>query len=504
MAIGGPHDPFSPAARSAMRVGSVLGGWRITAFIGTDGTLVSYVAERTTALTGEVVRGRFEALVPGTGHEVATRGRLLRSVNIAAMVSHPGVPRRLDEGKDETGAPFVVNDVADGITLDRLQGSQVGQGEVLAVAIQLLDILATIHHAGIVHTGIEPRTLLVTTEPRLRLVDFGRAIVLASRGRPEDASATAFTPPEVALRRWDRVDARSDVFSVGALMFALLAGVPRRTLPSEEPPSIAAMLPGVDPEIAALVDRAMLADPSRRWLSAREMSGAAQWVANRVGGSLTALQRQLASGGTTGAGAEPARRVFEPETTEPIGRPGPSASPSTIDEEETAGHSGRRSPAHTLPFGRHLSAAPVPPQSSPVPRTPSFGPPPLRQLDPASETLANTGGPSGQTLPFSKGNAMAAKIRAVARGEVAPASQAASSPVSGSMRMSVERYATIQAETLGLKSAGEALARHGLDEASWAMHQRLMDEAVDQDTGDLAGELTAAIAAAMRRLRGKR
>jgi hypothetical protein len=66
--------------------------------------------------------------------------------------------------------------------------------------------------------------------------------------------------------------------------------------------------------------------------------------------------------------------------------------------------------------------------------------------------------------------------------------------------MPVEEYATIQAEIWVAKNESEVLARHGVSAAQWALQQRLMNEAVDEDDGDLGTRLTSAIAAAMRKV----
>jgi len=126
-----------------------------------------------------------------------------------------------------------VMDLLEGETLDgRAQrcGGKLDPSEVLSMADQLLDVLAAAHDKGIIHRDPKPENVFVTREGQVKVLDFGIARVkeLSTASTATRAGSTmgtpAYMPPEQARGRWDEVDARSDLWAVGATMFTLLTG----------------------------------------------------------------------------------------------------------------------------------------------------------------------------------------------------------------------------------------------------------------------------------------
>lgn len=215
--------------------------------------------------------------------------RFMREGYVGNVLAHPGVVRVVDDGTTDDGSAFLVLELLEGESLDQKcerSDGRIPYTEVLDLVDQLLAVLETAHRQNIVHRDIKPSNLFLTREGRLKVLDFGIARVL------DDGSATAtktgqmvgtpaFMPPEQALSRPRDVDARTDIWAVGATMFTLLSGefvhvaesssehlVKAATLQAR---SVAKALPGVPANVEAFVAKALAFEKSDRWQSAKEM-----------------------------------------------------------------------------------------------------------------------------------------------------------------------------------------------------------------------------------------
>jgi serine/threonine-protein kinase len=221
------------------------------------------------------------------------RKRFLREGYIANVVDHPGAVAVLDDDVAEDGSAFLVMELLDGDTVDGIlaRDGKLAESVVLALAAETLDVLAAAHERNVVHRDIKPANVFVTRTGEVKVLDFGIARLRAA----ESASATgtgmalgtpAFMSPEQAMGK--EADARSDVFSVGAMMFTLLAGayvhegevgqelmVRAATEPARP---LVSLVPGVSPSVAAIVDKALAFSPLDRWQTASEMRGEVRQV----------------------------------------------------------------------------------------------------------------------------------------------------------------------------------------------------------------------------------
>jgi serine/threonine-protein kinase len=301
---------------AAMRVGRVLRGkWRLDRLVGIGGTAAVYEA------THQNHGGRvaIKILHPSLGLGQAERRRFLREGYAANSVKHPCIVRVLDDDIAEGGALFLVSDFVDGETLHaRLcRLGKVPPSQVLAVAADVLDVLAVAHERGVIHRDIKPENILVSNDGETKLLDFGIALVgdLAFRGA-DSMTATgllvgtpAFMPPEQA--RGDAVvGPLSDLWAVGATVFTLISGrlvhemgtvtdTIRSVIEAPAPP-LASVVPDIHPEIARVVDKALAFKPVDRWPSARAMQEAVR-AAERALGLMEAER-----------GVAPARRYVAP------------------------------------------------------------------------------------------------------------------------------------------------------------------------------------------------
>ncbi|RYE81975.1 MAG: serine/threonine protein kinase, partial [Myxococcales bacterium] len=272
------------------RLGTTLKGkWRLDALIGVGGMAAVYAA---THRNGH--RVAVKLLHPALSLTTSVHERFRREGYAANNVEHPGVARVLDDDETEEGEPFLVMELLAGETLDtrwRRAGGRMPAGEVLAVAQALLDVLEAAHQGGVLHRDIKPENIFLTADGQLKLLDFG--IARMRELAPGAASVTrtgamlgtpAFMAPEQARGRTREIDGRADVWAVGATLFTLLTG--RYVHPGETPneiliktatehaPTLLSVQPDVPPEVAHVIDRALVFSTEERWESAAAMRAA--------------------------------------------------------------------------------------------------------------------------------------------------------------------------------------------------------------------------------------
>ena len=276
-----------------------LGPYEVVALLGAGGMAEVYRA-RDTRLGREVaVKVVSEAL----GTDGAFVERFEREARLVGSVSHPNVVALHDVGVHD-GKPYFVTELLQGETLrTRLAQGQVPLPTALGWATQMAEGLAAAHDRGIVHRDLKPENVLITRDGHVKLLDFGIAKVIAGAQEPEPpadesargllaetmASASSKTGTGVVIGtpgymspeqvRGDAVDARTDLFSLGAVLHELLSG--RRAFPGasavesgyailhHEPEALPATVP---PAVAQVVRRCLEKDPGRRFQSARDLA----------------------------------------------------------------------------------------------------------------------------------------------------------------------------------------------------------------------------------------
>jgi eukaryotic-like serine/threonine-protein kinase len=208
------------------------------------------------------------------------RARFLREARLAAGLSHPNVVRVYDFG-EEGGRPYIVMEYVEGETLAdslRARGS-LEPAEAAELGVGACAGLAAAHEAGLVHRDVKPQNLLVGTDGKVRIADFGIArsldgTVLTQQGTV--LGTAAYLAPEQAAG--EPATAASDLYALGAVLYQLLTGrtpYDAPTLPElvrkqrEEPvPDVRVLAPDVSPPLAAAVMRALDRDPRGRPQSA--------------------------------------------------------------------------------------------------------------------------------------------------------------------------------------------------------------------------------------------
>jgi len=250
--------------------------------------------------------------------------RLRVEARLLIGLSHENLVRVTDFGWTSTQRPFLVTELLHGESLgQRLQKDRVLTPDVaLEIIRQVLDGLVAVHAAGIVHRDIKPDNLFLCAERegqhgvRVKILDFGVAKVLtaAAKGRAGTFAPTAtgmllgtpsYLSPEQA--KGERVDVRADLYSVGCLLYRIVAGAPpfvrarpvdvlaAHILDAPKPLSEACVQP-IPEALSALVDRALRKVPGERFQTAEEMRAAIAEVAR---GGISRASAHTAARNTT-------------------------------------------------------------------------------------------------------------------------------------------------------------------------------------------------------------
>jgi beta-lactam-binding protein with PASTA domain len=286
-------------------------------------------------------------LRPDLATDPTFQARFRREAQSAAGLNHPTIVAVYDTGEEPdpvTGVsiPYIVMELVEGPTLrDVLRdGRKILPERALELTAGVLDALGYSHRAGIIHRDIKPANVMLTTNGTVKVMDFGiaRAVADTSATMTQTAAVIGtaqYLSPEQA--RGETVDARSDLYSTGCLLYELLTGRPPFT--GDSPVSVAyqhvreapvpprQIDPEIGPDIDAIVLKSLAKDPADRYQSAREMKA----DINRVlaGQQATAVVPRVAAvAAPTVLAADLPTRVVPPVTTSVV------ETTTTADEDE--------------------------------------------------------------------------------------------------------------------------------------------------------------------------
>jgi eukaryotic-like serine/threonine-protein kinase len=221
----------------------------------------------------------------GTEQLDDVRARFKREAHSAGRLSHPNIVTIFDYGEHE-GAPYIAMDLMQGEELSRSleSGARMALPQVVRVMEQLLSALAYAHEAGVVHRDIKPSNVFVLRDGTIKMVDFGLARIEASNLTETGAvlGTPAYMSPEQFLGL--PVDARSDIFSLGVMLYQMLTGDrPFSGSPStimqkvlrQDPVEPSVLNPTLSAAWDTLIKRVLAKKPHDRLQSAREF---AEWM----------------------------------------------------------------------------------------------------------------------------------------------------------------------------------------------------------------------------------
>jgi dienelactone hydrolase len=272
--------------------GETLGHFEILDKLGEGGMGVLYRARD--SRLGRTVA--IKVLRPEVVADPERTRRFLVEARAVSALNHPNVVTIHDIGEDPARGTWIAMECLEGESLrQKLERGLPAVPEALRVAVEVARGLAAAHAAGIVHRDVKPANVMITSSGLVKVLDFGLAKLARSEAAADTATPTmsapaataqgvllgtpAYMSPEQAEGR--AADARSDVFSFGAMLYEMLTG--KRpfeggtavsllsAILKDAPPPVRSLRPEVDPRLEKLVERSLEKDPDARYPSAQEL-----------------------------------------------------------------------------------------------------------------------------------------------------------------------------------------------------------------------------------------
>jgi tetratricopeptide (TPR) repeat protein/tRNA A-37 threonylcarbamoyl transferase component Bud32 len=297
-------------------IGKNISRYRILGQAGEGGMGVVYVAEDT------VLKRRVAIKIPHAGKDESHyRARFLREAQAVSKLRHPNIAAVHDFGETEEGQPYIVMELVSGQTLgELLSGPGISIARAVEVARQTAEALSEAHRLGVVHRDVKPSNVVIDDDGEVKVLDFGLAkqlheeaangnggpdaqTLLTARTRSDVVIGTPlYLSPEQA--RGARVDGRSDLFALGALLYECLTGRPAFSGANVieigaqvlhfDPPPPSRLNPRVPAELDRLTLKALSKKPEDRFQTAAEMAAELARVRARLPTSDTVTTRRLA------------------------------------------------------------------------------------------------------------------------------------------------------------------------------------------------------------------
>ena len=283
--ISGQLDPY---------LGKIAGSYRIIELLGEGGMGFVYRAEHLSLQKKAAIK----LIRPELAQRRDIAERFLAEAQIISQLNHEHIVGIMDVGMLDGELPYFVMEFLEGESLSKLleQRARLSPSQTIALLTQLLEALSVAHQRGIIHRDLKPENVFLLQrkgQPFVKLLDFGIAKFLDPQLEVQTQTRNGsllgtpqYMSPEQIQARSQEIDGRSDLYSVGVLLFECLSG----RLPFEggsfadyviahvmkEPPPVTQIATEVSPALSAVVQKALQKKREDRYQSAAEMSAALQ------------------------------------------------------------------------------------------------------------------------------------------------------------------------------------------------------------------------------------
>ena len=272
-------------------VGKLIGHYRIESLIGVGGMGEVYLA-RDERLGRKAA---LKLLPDNLTIDEAQLSRFKNEARSASALNHPNILTVYEIGA-EGDRQFIAMEFIEGVTLRAsITCGRIKPHAALEIAVQVASALAAAHEAGVVHRDIKPENIMLRPDGYVKVLDFGIAKLTEQRPASDDhtieTTATLQTRPGLVLgtarymspeqARGQKVDARSDIWSLGVVLYEMVGGSPpfRGETPSDciaailttEPPPLSGVLPDVPPKLESILQKALRKNSDERYQTTKEM-----------------------------------------------------------------------------------------------------------------------------------------------------------------------------------------------------------------------------------------
>ncbi|MFZ1918087.1 MAG: protein kinase [Terriglobales bacterium] len=284
-------------------IGQTVSHYRIVGKLGGGGMGVVYEAEDT-RLTRRVA---LKFIPEDMAKDRKSLDRFMREARAASQLNHPGICT-IHDIEDNDGHPFIVMEKLEGTSLkDLMRNRKIEVDEILDIGTQVADALAASHAKGIIHRDIKPANIFVSQSGQTKILDFGLAKIVhdpnSSEAAFEDSLTAMGVIPGTAIymspeqARSEELDARSDLFSLGVVLYEMATGkkpfatgnviTTLAAVLNEKPVAPLQLNPKLPPDLEGIIGRAMEKERGHRYPNALAMKG-----------DLQSLRKETESGAT--------------------------------------------------------------------------------------------------------------------------------------------------------------------------------------------------------------
>ena len=282
--------------QSELAIGETISHYTVIKTLGAGGMGKVYLAHDD-LLNRKVA---IKLLPSSLNYDKQLRARFLREAQLASALDHPNICTVYEVG-EPAATRFIVMQYVEGETLKQVIGERpLPVDRLLSISLQMADALAAAHSQGIIHRDIKPSNIIITPRGQVKVLDFGLAKLLEGSIAVGDSELThtgamlgtpSYMSPEQA--RGERVDARSDIFSFGLVMYQMATGrlafkgdSPVETMNAvinEPHPPVGELSKEVPARLAAVIDRALAKEVRDRYQSVEELVSELRQAAQSAG-----------------------------------------------------------------------------------------------------------------------------------------------------------------------------------------------------------------------------